>query len=454
MSKAWSTFGPTGRMSFTAKIDRLPKQPQDLDVTVDVDGCSVFPLFFPYHLHDLNGRFHYARNVLTMTGVGARHGNSRVQVPRGKVWIYPDGSFYADLVDLEANPLMPDADLRHALPGPLKKPWETLNLQGPFALRTRLIVSQKGQPGMRPDVYWDGKMWLREAKVQAGLPLEGVTGCVACRGRHNGQQIQGISCNAELEQATLFTQPFHDIHTKIDVYEKTPDVVVVGLKAPFFGGEISGPIRLELGSTMRYELDLTASEVNLGAFGRHNMGPASQLTGVMGGRLHLTGKGAGVANLEGNGSIDMPKGHLYNLPLLLDLLKFLGLRWPDRTAFDQAHAAFSVHGDRMTFSQLELYGNAISLHGQGDMKLDGSEVRLDFIPVWGRIEQVLPPAWQPLPSTIGKNLLKIEVRGKLGDGKDLKFYKKPIPGVLDPLLQMRDRIARAAGGPRKEPAKP
>src|SRR5262249_49162951 len=168
--------------------------------------------------------------------------------------------------------------------------------------------------------------------------------------------------------------PFHDVHAKLDIWAKAPDVVELALKAPLFGGEISGPGRIELSSTLRYELDLTASEVRLDELGRHEFGADSALSGLIGGRLHLSGKGNGVGSLEGNGSLDMPKGHLYNLPLLLDLLKFLGLRWPDRTAFDQAHAAFSIHGDQISFGHLELYGNAISLHGQGDMKLNGEEV--------------------------------------------------------------------------------
>jgi hypothetical protein len=227
---------------------------------------------------------------------------------------------------------------------------------------------------------------------------------------------------------------------KLDVYEKAPDVLVLGLRAPLFGGEVSGPVRVELNSTLRYEMDLTASQIKLDAFGRHNIGSDAQFSGMAGGRLHLIGKGTGVASLEGNGSLEIPRGRLYNLPLLLDLLKFLGLRWPDRTAFEQAGAVFSIHGDRVMFSQLELMGNAVSLHGRGDMKLDGTDVRLEFIPVWGRIETWLPRGWQPLPSAIGRNLLKIEVRGKVGKQKDLHFHRKPVPALTDPLLEMRDRI--------------
>ena len=40
----------------------------------------------------------------------------------------------------------------------------------------------------------------------------------------------------------------------------------------------------------------------------------------------------------------VPSGKLARLPLLLDLLKWLGLRLPDRTAFEQAHADFRIEG--------------------------------------------------------------------------------------------------------------
>jgi hypothetical protein len=447
-------------MNFKAQIDRLPRQPQDLDITVDVRGCTINPQFFRYPLSHLSGSFRYCKNRVELANIRARHGPCHVQLPRGEVDIFPSGGLYVSLADLRASPLRPDAEFQKALPGPLQSLCETLQIKDTVDLRTRkLVVSLSGEPGSRPDVYWDGLVDLHEATFQVGVPVEKATGRIGCVGRHNGYQLLGIDGNALLDRATVFGLPFQNVHAKIDIEKDTPDVVVFGLKAPLFGGQISGPGRVELTSTLRYELDLTASEIKLDLLGRHLLGADSQLDGLAGGRLHLAGKGSGLASLEGNGSLEMPRGRLYNLPLLLDLLKFLGLRWPDRTAFEQAHAAFSLHGERLNFSHLELYGNAISLHGQGDMNLDGSDVRLDFIPVWGRIEQILPPVWQPIPSTIGKNLLKIEMRGKIGKQKDLQFHKKPVPGLIGPLIEMRDRLVgggavKPAGGTGPAPAGP
>jgi len=53
--------------------------------------------------------------------------------------------------------------------------------------------------------------------------------------------------------------------------------------------------------------------------------------------------------------VDVPNGKMYRLPLLLDLLKWLGLRLPDRTAFEQAHVTFAIDGDRAQINQLDLF---------------------------------------------------------------------------------------------------
>jgi hypothetical protein len=440
LSKAWHSLRPAGRMNFIASIDRLPRQPQDLDVTVDVKACAVHPLFFKYRLNDLKGRFRYFRNHVTLDQVSAHHGKTLVELPHGQIKLNPAGGLYAELTDLRADPLLPDADLRRALPEGLKKVCEALHLQDPLALKTQLVIALGGEPASPPDIYWNAKLWLRDGGLRVGIPVDHVSGCFGCVGRQNGNQLLGVNGHLLLDQATLYQQPFRKVHAKIDIFEDAPDVLVLHLKAPLFGGVISGPGRLEMSSTMRYELDLTASEINLEKFSKHNLGGDSALSGLVGGRLHLVGTGSGLSNLEAHGNLDMPKGHVYNLPLVLDLLKFLGLRWPDRTAFDQAHAAFSVHGDRVHLSQLELFGNAVSLHGTGDMRLNGTDIKLDFIPVWGRIEQVLPAVWNDIPSAIGKNLLKIEMRGGMGPGQELKFHKKLVPGLVEPLQQIGDKL--------------
>ena len=199
--------------------------------------------------------------------------------------------------------------------------------------------------------------------------------------------------------------------------------------ADYFGGQIYGPLRVEFGPRLHYRLNLTAAQVNLDEFGRHNFNNRD-LNGRAVARVYLEGDGAELSGLKGNGRIDVPSGRLYNLPLLLDLLKFLGLRLPDRTAFEEAHLVFDIEGARAHVKQLELYGNAISLRGNGDTNIDGSDLAFIFYLDWARLGQVLPAGVREIPREISNQLFRIEMRGKVGD---VRFRKEPVPLLLDPL---------------------
>ncbi len=440
-AKAWDSMGPAGNLDFKTKIYRYPGRPQDMEIDVAVDGCRIEPEFYPYPLRKLSGRFIYANNRLTVKHLKAKHNTTQIIMPLGIVDISPGGGFYADLKNVSGLSIVPDDGFVAALPKALQGVFDFLKLKDPIDIHTDLVIAQSEDPGAQPDVYWDGTAKLRNANFQVGMDLENVTGTFACVGRHNGYQLLGLNGNLLLSNAVLFDQPFKNVHAKMQIKKPTPDILLVGVKAPIYGGDISGQVRVDFHSTVRYEMNMTASQINLEQFGRHNLGEKSQLTGNASGRLHLRGQGTGLSTLDGNGSVDVPRGRLYNLPFLLDLLKFLGLRWPDRTAFEEAHANFAINGERVTINRLDLWGNAISLTGKGNVNLDGTEVDLEFYPGLARVEQLLPPAVRSVSPAVSKNLLKIEVKGKLGsDPKELRFIKRPVPIILDPFLQMRDRF--------------
>ena len=126
------------------------------------------------------------------------------------------------------------------------------------------------------------------------------------------------------------------------------------------------------------------------------------------------------------------------LRVLLDLLKVLNLRAPDRTAFEQAHAVFRIEGPRLHIDELDLAGSAVSVHGQGGMKLDGSEVKLDLHADWGRLWPLLPPGINTLSREVSHQLLKIKVRGEVSQ---LKFEQELVPVVSEPLKKIWNGLA-------------
>jgi hypothetical protein len=439
--KSWETFRPAGNLYFTAFVHRPSEDLNELDVKVDVRGSTVNPMFFEYQIQDMSGLFHFHHNALEITKLNAKHNDVHISMDAGKVDLNPRGGYFADFKNIEARGLLLDGEFTDALPPKLQDVARRLKLRDPLKVKTRAVIYQPPETGKPPDVYWDGQVWLHDAKITTGLELSNVTGTLACIGRYNGRQLLGVDGNALLDNAMLYGQPFKNVHAKFSVLENSPDVLLVGLRAPIFGGDVTGQIRLDLNSAMRYEMNLTASQINIAEFGRQNLGPKSQLSGAANARLHLTGFGSGMSTLDGNGSIDIPRGHLYNLPFLLDLLKFLGLHWPDRTAFEEFHAAYSIQGSKVHVNKLDLLGSAVSLSGKGEFDMQTNHLQLDVYPMWGRIEQLLPTAIRPLPTTLSKNLLTVDVRGQVSSSpKDLKFTLKPIPVIVDPLLLLRNRM--------------
>ncbi len=440
LAKAWDTFRPCGRFNVTAAVQRRGNEADDLEVSVDVHGPTVQPAFFPYPLQDVAGHFHLKDQRLDVRRLSATHGSARWYLDKGTVELHPTGSLYANLPDLQAEQIVLDSDLIAALPAKLRAAAAGLRCLDPLRLRTDLIVAYAG-PGALPDVWWRGQVWLDDAKMTVGLPLTHIKGTIASEGRHNGKQLTGLEGNLALERAAIFNQPFRNIGARFVVEEDRPDLLKIDVVAPLFSGNIAGNAAIDFRETPRYKLNLTASQIDLEEFGRYNLGSDSKLSGFAVGRLYLEGVGSDLDTLDGHGSLDVPNGKLLNLPFLLDLIKFLGLRWPDRTMFEELHAQVAIRRRRAIVNNLELFGNAVSFTGKGEINLDGTDLQLELYPSWARIEQLLPPAVRSMPPTLSKNLLTVEARGKItGNSKDIKFTKHPVPLLVDPLLYLRDRL--------------
>jgi hypothetical protein len=436
LAHTWQVFAPTGRIDFQGTVDRPPGQPSDIDVTVYPRGAHIRPRFFAYDLDDLQGRVRYARRWVEVDHLRARHGDSTLALGRGTIYLKPGGGVWAELLNVQGQPLFPNDDFVHALPETLQKGCAAIQLRDPLVLNTKLVIDSGPEPEVPPVIYWDGWAGLHNVSFTTGVRVEHVSGQVACRGRHNGRQLDGVVGNLLLKDATLFSnQHFQDVHSRVEVTPDAPEVLKLpGLYARYCGGAIYGPMRVELGPTLRYEMKLTASQIQLEEFARqNNLGADAQVSGLASASLFLSGQGCDGSTLHGNGTLAVPEGKLLNLPPLLPLLKVVGLRPPDRTAFDELQANFDIEGERLHVNSLDLFGDAISLRGAGEMNLNGTDINMDFNVDWARLPQLLPTGMRQIPRAISDQLLKIKMRGDLGD---LHCTKEPVPALLDPFWRM------------------
>ncbi len=440
LQETWRTLMLSGRMNFTAEVIDHPNHPQDIDVNVNVQGCSFKPAFFDYSLSDASASVHYAQGRVYLRDIRAQHGQASLSLPTGLIELKPGGGFLAWLRGIRGQNVTPDRELLQALPEGLRKALEPLQLHEPLAMAAALTVDAPAGPGAPFKVWWDGGVVLANASLHTGVEITGANGEFHCRGYHDGKQLRGVFGDLVLNKVAVLGQPVTNLHARLEVESDSPDVVRIrDLKASLFGGTIGGEARLETATGIRYDVLIDALGIQLDQFGKKNLGDIAakaQLQGPARASLHLQGEGTDLLGLKGNGRVDVEQAKIGQLPVLLDLLKLFGLRAPDRTAFEQAHVDFSIEGPQLRVQQLDLYGNAISLRGQGTVDLDGNNLNLDFTATPGRVTQVLPTGIDVIPQFISQQFFKIKMRGKLGKQGSVRFDKELLPPVIEPLRRI------------------
>lgn len=474
-------------------VAKLPAEPPfnpatDLRLVFNFKGPTVTPAFFPYELNQLAGVVRYHGGLLKLDKFSARHAASELKLEVAEVRFAEDGGVWANLGEASVTPFVPDAALLKALPPKLRAGFQELNLRGGADLLIKhLVVKVPGgepaviargqgpvgpaavaaapEPPTRADttVYWNAELKLRGAALDAGLPWDDLTGTLATEGRHEGTRLGAVTGTLWLDKATVARQPLTAVRVPFRVLPPEPDpkrpgeyyppaVEVRNLSAALFQGTLGGQARVILTDPIRYRLYLTASGVRLDEFAKHyKLADGAELRGLAQGSLLLEnqpdGKGGRLIPV-GSGQVDVPQGRMYNLPVLLDLVKVLKGQQPDGCAFEQAHATFDLKGDRVRVTQLDLLGSAVSLGGSGELDTDGRYVQFEFYTIWSQtLKRWLTTPLGDVTGLLSGSLFKIELTRENG-----KLTPKAVmlPAVTDPMRAVAERL-RTRFGPTPAP---
>jgi hypothetical protein len=132
---------------------------------------------------------------------------------------------------------------------------------------------------------------------------------------------------------------------------------------------------------------------------------------------------------------------MLNLPVLMPLLKTLKLQAPDKTAFEEGHATFTVSGDRIRVDHLDLLGTAVSLGGSGELDTSGRYVKFEFYTIWSQtLQRWLTTPLGDVSAFVSEQLFKIEVTRDLNG--DLKYEPRVVPFVTSPFRAIAERVRR------------
>ena len=197
---------------------------------------------------------------------------------------------------------------------------------------------------------------------------------------------------------------------------------------------------MTLGPVPRYGLRATLSQADLGRCAQEVIAGPQRLRGNVLATVDLRGTGRSLNAMGGRGNIRLREADIYELPLMIALLKILSIREPDRSAFSQSDIDFRIEGTHVYFDRINFNGDAISLEGTGEMNLD-RQIRLTFRAMLGRQEVHLPLLRDVLGGA-SQQIMLIHVGGTL---EDPVVKREAFPGVNQALQQFQAEMEKTTG---------
>ncbi|MEM6330802.1 MAG: AsmA-like C-terminal region-containing protein, partial [Planctomycetota bacterium] len=440
----WSRLRPAGRVSLTTDVlYRVGDAAPQIAIVAEPfeRSVSLEPDFFPYRLSRLGGRFVMRDGRMSFTGGLAEHGRSRFAAAGS--WTPLDaGGWRFELTGLSADYLDADHDLRLAAPIALRRVIDEVQPEGGFGLhdgRLAFTYDPRRPDDLRTD--WDVELDCHQADVTFGSRVEGVSGAVRLTGVSTGGDCRAYG---QLQLDTMFWNGLQLTNVRGPLWAgagecllgegvaaKLPGAKSERITAQVYGGTAAINTRAVYSEGTRYSMAIDLAGIDLGRFSTDYLNTEAPLTGVAGGRMLLSGKGSSVFGIEGSGTMQVRDADLYQLPVMVALLKVLSNRTPDTRAFDGVNAEFTVQGKHLQFSRLDLVGDAVSLNGRGEASLD-KNVNLTFHTIVGRTSD----RFSMLRSLVGQaseQILRVRVLGTI-DNPDIRRDALPVVGsVLEQL---------------------
>jgi hypothetical protein len=452
MRQVWDDLRPQGAVDLDVEVHYLTGQ-EKLDVGLRAwpreDRVSIQPVCFPYRIDKLRGALCYQDGLVTIDQFRGEHGDVRLATA-GRCAFLPDGSFRLTLEGLRVDRVRLDRDLIQALPARLKRAVAALNPEGPLHLRGDLSFARAG-PGAPLASQWDLAVDFHQGVVDCGVRLENLEGTVRLVGQFDGERF---GCRGDLDIASVMYKDFQFTQVAGPLWIDDERVLVgswVGLPeqgqpgaperpshaarpitARLFGGTVQGDGWLALGPDPRFGIQAMYSDGDLERLARESLPGTQNLKGRIAASVVLRGKGRSTNELTGQGSIELRNADIYELPLMVRLLKILSIRQPNRTAFSTADIDFRIDANHVYFDRLEFKGDAISLLGGGEMNFQ-SEIQLTFHARVGRGDLDLPLVEQVLGGA-SQQLMLIHVAGTL---QDPRMRREAFPGVNQAIQQLQ-----------------
>jgi hypothetical protein len=305
---------------------------------------------------------------------------------------------------------------------------------------------------------WDMHLDVEQAALDVGVPLEHVHGGIRLRGQSDGRTWRTVG-DAAIDSAiwkglqlTAIRGPLamdgSGVRFGAPAAGDAEPSAGRRLAARLAGGTLLLDGSVAAGEAGSFTVSATLGDAELEQLAGGMGGGAQRYKGRVHGALEVSGSRAGTHSLAGQGQVRLRDGDIYELPVVVALLKILRVKAPDRNAFTSSLVDFRIEGPRAYLDNIELAGDAISLVGAGEVDFD-SNIRLTFRPIMGDAETQLPIMKRVLGGASGQFML-VHVDGTLAEPVSSTEAFPTLAAALQKLQSQRREPAGSWAATRRE----
>ena len=472
MRRIWDDVDPRGNAEFTARVRHRVKARRtdvELEATPRGDSVSIEPSWFPYRLERLRGRLAWKDGRLRFEDVRGVHARTTVSTA-GTCRFTPDGGWHVSFERLSADRFRADHDVLQALPAGLRQAVAGVRLRGLLSVDGELDIYSTTPvvvpgPGGRTETVpgpaaaaWDMHLDVEQASLDVGVPLEHVHGGIRLRGQSDGRTWRTVG-DAAIDSAmwkglqlTAIRGPLamdgSGVRFGAPAAGDAEPAAGRRLQARLAGGTLLLDGSVAAGEAGSFTVSAMVGDAELEQLAGCMSGGTQRYKGRVHGALEVSGSRAGAHSLAGRGQVRLRDGDIYELPVVVALLKILRVKAPDRNAFTSSLVDFRIEGPRAYLDNIELAGDAISLVGAGEVDFD-SNIRLTFRPIMGDAETQLPVMKRVLGGASGQFML-VHVDGTLADPVSSTEAFPTLAAALQKLQSQRREPAGPWASTRRE----
>lgn len=441
--RVWSALKPRGAVNLQAgfmlrperKVERLWVRAEPVD-----NGLTIEPAALPYRVENIHGVLLFDDGLVRMESLSGRHGRTTAS-GRGEFRLDRQGGWQLRLERLFVDRLQADRELTDALPERFRRLLASLRPGGTFNVRGTAAIDAAG-PDAAPTADWDLEIDFSQNRLNCGVELTNINGGLNLVGRFDGQQFSSRG-HLRLDSLTYKDCQITEVMGPLWIDEQR---VLLGtaadrhlqvrpqrhLTAKLYGGTLLGDGWVVLAPQPRYALRGELVGASLARLAQEAIPGPQKLEGEIYAAVDLQGAGPSLNDLSGQGTVQLRNADIYELPVMVALLKILSIRPPDTTAFTRSDMKFRVEGPHIYIDQIDFNGDAVSLFGKGELGLDG-QVRLVFHPILGN-DQLKIPVVRELLGGAGQQIMLIHVDGTLSQPIT---RRQALPGVNQALQQLQ-----------------